>query len=460
MKRIAESPVQSERSKDQRIISPMASMTYAGALRGSRQPQPLPGVVVPEDGHTLQTEGAMRNNFTVDIFKKNGEDFKGTVKHSDAVKLIFVCALGFKPQDLAGVVPGYRGNPTVLFKTKEVFNIDEKFANLVRFSFLKRLKTSEGEITDTYDCAIRGVRGKEGQRNDPYTWIKVEGSDYQVEPTVIRMWLSQYGTLMTELMEDKVELELSSEEEELYQGAEITTGTYSTKMLLHKPIPQFLPIAGKKVRIYYRGIAKLCTKCYRQGHLRQACRSEQDNWLSYVDRFMLGSLLAETFFGKWRDRIIDWRKVNSRDHEANLEEMSAREREEIRRREARQGEVESIIGHLNAQSKAQAENSTVPPLEEEGDDRVEEVIPSTSTDEECITADIQQKVVHPSMTKESIASQQPNTSNGIREKMSGLTVDRSTTTGRNRVRKTTVNAVPTLGKDQRSKARSNSLGNR
>jgi hypothetical protein len=231
-------------------------------------------------------------------------------------------------------------------------------------------------------------------------------------------------------------------------------------MLLHKPIPQFLPIAGKKVRIYYRGIAKLCTKCYRQGHLRQACRSEQDNWLSYVDRFMLGSPLAEAFFGKWRDRIIDWRKVNSRDHEANLEEMSAREREEIRRREARQGEVESIIGHLNAQSKAQAENSTVPPLEEEEDDRVEEVIPSTSTDEECITADIQQKVVHPSMTKESIASQQPNTSNGIREKMSGLTVDRSTTTGRNRVRKTTVNAVPTLGKDQRSKARSNSLGNR
>jgi hypothetical protein len=135
--------------------------------------------------------------------------------------------------------------------------------------------------------------------------------------------------------------------------------------------------------------------------------------------------LAETFFGKWRDRITDWRKVNSRDHEANLEEMNAREREEIRRREARRGEVESIIGHLNTQSQARAENSSVPPLEEEEDDRVEEVIPSTSTDEECIAADIQQKVVHPSMTKESITSQPPDTSKGIGEKMSGLTIAKS-----------------------------------
>ena len=40
MKRIAESPVQSERSKDQRFTSPMASTSYAGALRGSRRPPP------------------------------------------------------------------------------------------------------------------------------------------------------------------------------------------------------------------------------------------------------------------------------------------------------------------------------------------------------------------------------------------------------------------------------------
>ena len=452
MKRIAESPVQSERSKDQRFHSPMASTSYAGALRGSRRPQPLPGVVVQEEGHTLQTEGAIRNNFTVDIVKKNGEDFKGTIKHSDAIKLIFVSALGFRPQDLSGVVPGYRGNPTVLFKTKEVFNIDEKFANLVKFSFLKRVKTSEGEITDTYDCSIRGVRGKEGLRNDPYVWIKVEGSDYQLEPSVIRMWLSQYGTLMTDLTEDKVDLELSSDEEDLYQGAEITSGTYSAKMLLHSPIPQFLPIDGKKIRIYYRGIAKLCTKCYRHGHLRQGCRNEQDDWLTFVDRFILGSPLDETFFGKWVNRLTDWRQINSGLHNLNAEEVRARGQEEKRKKDQRSGDVASIIGHLNAQSQAQSEK-LVQSLEEVEDDRVEEVLPASSSDEEPAPADKDNKVLPPKMREKSTA-QPSETSEEVREKMTGLTVSNPQATERGGGRTTT--AASKSGKDRRA-TRSSSL---
>ena len=469
MKRIAESPVQSERSKDQRFTSPMASTSYAGALRGSRRPpQPLPGVVVQEEGHTLQTEGANRNNFTVDIVKKNGEDFKGTIKHSDAIKLIFVSALGFRPQDLSGVVPGYRGNPTVLFKTKEVFNIDERFANLVRFSFLKRVKTSEGEISDTYDCAIRGVRGKEGQRNDPYVWIKVEGSDYQLEPSVIRMWLSQYGTLMTDLTEDKVDLELSSDEEDLYQGAEITSGTYSAKMLLHSPIPQFLPIDGKKIRIYYRGIAKLCTKCYRHGHLRQGCSNDQDDWLTFVDRFMLGSPLDETFFGKWVSRVTDWRQINSGRHNLNAEEARTRDREEKRKKDQRSGDVASIIGHLSAQSQAQSqaqlqaqpqtqlESLLVPSSEEVEDDRVEEVLPASSSEEEPAPADKGNRVPPPKTKKKSTA-QPSETSEEVREKMTGLTVSKPEATERGGGRTKTVVAASKSGKDQRA-TRSTSLG--
>ncbi len=40
----------------------------------------------------------------VDILKLNGEDFKGTISHQDAIKLIFVAALGFSPQEFAGAV--------------------------------------------------------------------------------------------------------------------------------------------------------------------------------------------------------------------------------------------------------------------------------------------------------------------------------------------------------------------
>jgi len=58
----------------------------------------------------------------------------------------------------------------------------------------------------------------------------VEGADYQVEPQTIRRWLLEFGTLISDITEDKVDLELSSEEEELYQEVKLTTGIYSVKM--------------------------------------------------------------------------------------------------------------------------------------------------------------------------------------------------------------------------------------
>ena len=355
MKRVAESPVQSERTKDQRFHLPqqaMSAMSYIGALR-SRRPQPLQGVVVPDEVHTAKTEGAMQNNFVVDVLKQNGEDFKGTVKHQDAIKLIFVGALGFKPQDFAGAIPGYRGNPTVLFKTKEVFNIDEKFANCAKFSFVKRVKEDNGERTDTYNCSIRGVREKDGQRNDPYTWIKVEGADYQLEAPTIKKWLAQYGSMMSDLTEDKVDLELSSEEEEMYQGVELTTGTYSVKMLLRRPIPQFLPMDGKKIRIFHKGIAKQCSKCYRKGHLRSGCPNKNEDWLTYVDRFMINEDLDETFYGNWVGRIADWRLINPEGHQANVEEAEAYWQGERRKREQHREEIGELVQQLEANSQAQ-----------------------------------------------------------------------------------------------------------
>jgi len=141
------------------VCSGRRAAKVAGAMRRRGQSRPpLQGVVVPDEGHTAQTDGAMRNNFVVDILKLNGEDFKGTISHQDAIKLIFVAALGFSPQEFAGAVPGYRGNPTVLFKTKEVFNIDEKFAGKSTFSFIKRIR-------------------KDTLARSSFTWVEVEGAD-------------------------------------------------------------------------------------------------------------------------------------------------------------------------------------------------------------------------------------------------------------------------------------------
>ena len=41
-----------------------------------QQMAPVTGLPIPEEGHLLKTEAAIRNNFTVDILKMNGEDFR------------------------------------------------------------------------------------------------------------------------------------------------------------------------------------------------------------------------------------------------------------------------------------------------------------------------------------------------------------------------------------------------
>ena len=91
--------------------------------------------------------------------KRNGEPFRGTMKRTDAFLSIFIGALGFDKEEFDGAILGYKGNPTVMFKTKNKFNIDERFANLATFNYEKKVKTETNQAeTHTYECSIRGVR--------------------------------------------------------------------------------------------------------------------------------------------------------------------------------------------------------------------------------------------------------------------------------------------------------------
>jgi len=298
---------------------------------------------VPEEGHLATTEGAIRNNFTVDILKRNGEDYKGTMKRTEAFISIFIGALGFDKEEFDGAILGFKGNPTVMFKTKSKFNIDERFAKLATFSYEKKVKTGSDRVeTHTYDCSIRGVRVQgDGDGSNPtransrYTWVKIEGAEYQVPPATIKKWLLQYGDLMTDLSEELEELEVSSDEEsELYKGTEMPTGVYSVQMLIKKPIPQFLPMDGKRIKIYHRGIKRMCQNCFSSGHYRATCSRERVDWMAYVDYFIMESGFEKEMFGKWVPRVSDWQILNGQVHQENIDFMTRRQSEEIARKES------------------------------------------------------------------------------------------------------------------------------
>jgi hypothetical protein len=136
------SPLDENKDKEQRIFSPdphfrgdagAASITSAASKQLA--------------SFHRDTEGAIRDTFLVDILKMNGEPFKDTVPRTEALKHIFVRALGFKPDEFHWATPGFRENPTVLFKTKEIFNIDERLAGKSFFSYQKTVSTEQGEKT-------------------------------------------------------------------------------------------------------------------------------------------------------------------------------------------------------------------------------------------------------------------------------------------------------------------------
>ena len=67
----------------------------------------------------------------------NGDDFKGRFNPVVALKLIFVQTLGFTAIESAGIIPGFRENLTLLFKTRTAFNIDKRFKGKSNFSFIR-----------------------------------------------------------------------------------------------------------------------------------------------------------------------------------------------------------------------------------------------------------------------------------------------------------------------------------
>jgi len=73
---------------------------------------------------------------------------------------------------------------------------------------------------------------------------------------------------------------------------------YSVKLKLTYHIPEFLPIFGKKARIYYHGMPLFCGGCHQLGHLKADCRREQIDWWTFIESLRKAKIPSE-YFGTW-----------------------------------------------------------------------------------------------------------------------------------------------------------------
>ena len=136
--------------------------------------------------------------------------------------------------------------------------------------------------------------------------VTISGCDYSVKEEEMMEWLRVYGETFGKLSENV-------HREEEYPLAKPTgNGTYTVKMRLDKPIPQFLPMYSKKVRVNYRSQQTMCTNCYGR-HPRKVCKSEKVPWMDYVVSFMRNNEdITNSMIGRWFDIAKEEKRVPSR----------------------------------------------------------------------------------------------------------------------------------------------------
>ena len=270
---------------------------------------------------TPDPDSPMRDDIVVEIQTLNDRPFKGSVTFTEAKEILSTC-MGLEIRQVHGIRFAFSTYPVVKYKLKEQIDVDRNLQHVEFFNFERRYTLNGVEKRDILGCKIRGLRtgnqGANGQDNeadqDPSVrWVKIEWVDYAIEEKRILDWLDYFGEPAGELSED---IHPNSDSDADLIG----NGTFSIKMRLKRDIPQLLPMWGKRIRIYHRGVQKLCSNCFGT-HPRRNCRSEKVPWTRYVLNFMeKHPEIPPELYGRW------WKVINDEFGEI-IEENGNEERE-------------------------------------------------------------------------------------------------------------------------------------
>ena len=242
--------------------------------------------------------GKLRTMIEVEVLTKDGEPFTRNMTEKEAYDQIYKKSLKLPKSNLAAIQRSWRGHPYFCFRTKEAVDIDELPAT---FSYTILEINGEGDEEEVkIQCSVRGAGAAQGIGKDAslVRWVKIEGTSLNIKADQIKRWLATYGDLLSEIEEE--EICFSDDDDTDGSDLQLGTGKFSVKMKITSEIPQYLPMFGHKAKIYYRGIKKVCTNCYHEGHYRKDCQRNKLDWINYVSRFInRNEHIPEEMFGRW-----------------------------------------------------------------------------------------------------------------------------------------------------------------
>jgi len=143
---------------------------------------------------------------------------------------------------------------------------------------------------------VKGVRHPREQ-DDGTRVVTFEKCGWKLTHAQIDKWASYYGTTLTKVTEaedDDLDPDVKPDDNK------VGCGNLRVTVKLRKPIPQFLPMFGYKVRVFYKDITRVCTNCYQAGHLKRECQNQSKSWLHHVVDFITDNEhIEENDFGYW-----------------------------------------------------------------------------------------------------------------------------------------------------------------
>jgi len=247
----------------------------------------------------------------IEILSINGEDFKGSYKRPEAL-YIWSNVLGMSNSQVHGIsfksMP--RKNLQIVYRLKESISIDTAFER-DDFSYNRGEKRPDG----SYDivCGRIMVIRKKNPRPEPVTSrperptrVNLYGCEFDLKKEQIMNWMAKFGEILHE-PEDILDRECP----------EIATGDISIILKLHKHIPSFLPMYGKKIRVAYRGMTTICSNCFDVNHMRVECDNQRANYLDYVHLLIESGRFEPELFGNWISRVKKYREFKDREKSKN-----------------------------------------------------------------------------------------------------------------------------------------------
>ncbi len=244
--------------------------------------------------YTVNNDGAFREELTVHFLTINGEKFHGSITYQEAKHIVFKHCLGFGDfSNFGGARVGFKGAPTVTFKLVSAINVDELY-HLQKFDFVRKSSRQGRSHSDIIGCKITGLRQPDrvhrhgeqgvisnGGHDDGTRKIEIQGCEYRIPKETLVDYLSFFGEIVSDIKE--ILFDDGSDPITPSQGLN-RTGNYCVKIKLCNDLPELLPILGKRIKIVYRGIQRLCPNCFGP-HAKTRCQSRKTTWPEYIDKF-------------------------------------------------------------------------------------------------------------------------------------------------------------------------------